>query len=158
MRDYPLELRDIAKIKRGKRNSEPIPLAPNYLHTAHGDIGFGDLVAPGGYKYALLLIDQNIHTTWTHELKAVTGEYLCVAFQDFKIKAGGLPQKKYTVFDQKFLKGECCKYLDEEGVRVTAAPSGRQSQNGLVERAWQMICNMARSYLTDMQIPKHFWF
>eukprot|EP00957_Ditylum_brightwellii_P150307 11446684-Ditylum_brightwellii.AAC.1 len=58
----------------------------------------------------------------------------------------------------KIIKGKCKEYLEENNVCVAAAPSGRQSQNGLVEHTWQMICNMGRAYMADMRMPKCFWF
>eukprot|EP00957_Ditylum_brightwellii_P056049 4247526-Ditylum_brightwellii.AAC.1 len=55
-----LEIGDMAKIKKVNCSLEKIPLVPNFLHTVHSNIGFGDSVAPGGYKYCLLLVDCKI--------------------------------------------------------------------------------------------------
>jgi hypothetical protein len=41
---------------------------------------------------------------------------------------------------------------------LRAAPNGRQSQNGLIERNWRTMVTMARAFLTDRQMPKRFWF
>jgi hypothetical protein len=37
-------------------------------------------------------------------------------------------------------------------------PSGRQNQNGLVERAWQTITNMGRAFIMDMHMPRNYWY
>ena len=42
--------------------------------------------------------------------------------------------------------------------KVTAANSGRQSSNGLVERTWHTIVVMARTYITEKQVGRDFWF
>ena len=41
---------------------------------------------------------------------------------------------------------------------VEAAPSGRQCQNGLVERNWRTIVRMARSWLTSSLLPSEYWW
>lgn len=41
---------------------------------------------------------------------------------------------------------------------LRGSPNGRQNQNGLVERAWQTIGNMGRAFITDMQMPRTFWY
>jgi len=49
----------------------------------------------------------------------------------------------YTDFDCKILEGSTGNFLRSKNVALRAAPSGRQNQNGLVERAWETITNMA---------------
>jgi hypothetical protein len=34
----------------------------------------------------------------------------------------------------------------------------RQDKNGLVERNWNVVVDMARAFLTDAQMPLVFWF
>jgi len=34
----------------------------------------------------------------------------------------------------------------------------RQNQNSLVEQAWETATNMAQAFITDMQMPKNFWY
>jgi hypothetical protein len=41
---------------------------------------------------------------------------------------------------------------------VNAAPPGRQSQNGLVERHWRTITAMSRNWLSSAQLPPIFWY
>jgi hypothetical protein len=158
MGEIPMELDKNAKLKGSNHNKEPILPPSTILHSAHVDIGFGDSTAPGGIKYILLIVDRKSQYCWTYPLKGISGKHLKAAFMKFKIDAGTLPKHLYTDFDKKLIKGKCKEYLVENEVRVAAAPSGRQNQNGLVERAWQTICNMGRAFLTDMRMPKSFWY
>ena len=48
-------------------------------------------------------------------------------------------------------------WLRANGSDIASAPAGRQSSNGLVERQWRTMVEMARSYLTEKQMPRAFW-
>ena len=74
------------------------------------------------------------------------------------IDAGASPHRIYTDFDPKFLEGEMARWFHEQRCKLRAAPSGSQNQNGLVERTWQTVVAMARSYVTDMQMPCVYWY
>ena len=54
--------------------------------------------------------------------------------------------------------GAARTYLEEQKIRVEAAPPKRQHQNGLVERRWQSILTMARNWLRNELLPSTFWF
>jgi hypothetical protein len=41
---------------------------------------------------------------------------------------------------------------------IIAAPAGRQSSNGLVERTWRTIIEMGRAYMSEKQMPRDYWF
>ena len=71
---------------------------------------------------------------------------------------GTLPQRVYTDFDHRLLSGLTEKYLNEHNCEVLGAPASRQHQNGLVERQWQTLMNMSRSYLSNKQIPRTYWW
>ncbi len=49
-------------------------------------------------------------------------------------------------------------WLRANGSDIASAPAGRQASNGLVERQWRTMVEMARSYLTTKQMPRAFWF
>ena len=69
----------------------------------------------------------------------------------------GVPENIQCDYDPRFLGGIVRRLLHSHGVRVRSSPPTRQSQNGLVERTWSVICRMARCLLTDAQLPKSFW-
>jgi hypothetical protein len=96
--------------------------------------------------------------TWVYGLKDMNGQTISDALWKFFIDAGGFPRRIQCGFDPKFMGGKVRRLLTAHGVRVTASPPNRQSQNGLVESHWKVTCNMARSLLAKAQLPKLFWF
>jgi hypothetical protein len=48
--------------------------------------------------------------------------------------------------------------MQEHKCKIWAAPARRQSSNGLVERTWQTIIRMARSYISEKQMGREYWF
>jgi hypothetical protein len=160
--ERPMELGDVANIRYSRRNTTPIPRPAEYLRTVHMDIGYGDCVSIGGFRYVLLLVDRATRFQWIYGLRTMTQDNIIAALEKFHADAGGLPHKIYTDFDPKLMAGDTEQWLltkiPDQPCRVSAAPSGRQNENGLVERAWQTTVNMARAYITDMQMPRSYWF
>ena len=74
------------------------------------------------------------------------------------VDAGVVPHRIYTNFDQKFLEGETTHWIHSNHGKLYGVPVGHQNQNGLVERSWQTLCSMSSAYITDMQMPRAFWF
>jgi hypothetical protein len=68
------------------------------------------------------------------------------------------PSRLYSDFDPKLLDGPTAYFLQDKNIILRGAPSGRQHQNGLVERAWETATSMARAFVTDMQMPRSFWY
>ena len=64
----------------------------------------------------------------------------------------------WRFFDPRFLGGKAKALLQSHGCRIRAAPPNRQSQNGLVERRWQILQGMARTLLTEACLPTKFWY
>jgi hypothetical protein len=56
--------------------------------------------------------------------------------------------------DTKFLAGSACQLILERGIRLQAAPGGRQSQNGLAESNLKHIVRMTHALLVDYGMPK----
>jgi hypothetical protein len=71
---------------------------------------------------------------------------------------GRLPKKFHTDFDKKLMGGKALRWIHEHKSKVIAAPARCQSSNGLVERTWQTIVRMARSYITEKQVGREYWF
>ena len=156
--DVPLDLGNVANIKRSRRNKTPIPRPRKFLDAVQTDIGYGDCRAIGGAKYCIILVDRATRYTWLYSLKSLTHEDILHALQDFQLDAGQLPKRIYTDFDNKIIAGHTAQWLVAHQCHVVASPGGHQHQNGLVERAWQTVCGMARSYTTDMQMPRRYWY
>ena len=56
--EIPLEHGNYTTINRNKHNKTPIPRPAHFFYAAHMDIAYGDTVAPGGIKFALILVDR----------------------------------------------------------------------------------------------------
>jgi hypothetical protein len=76
----------------------------------------------------------------------------------FRVDAGQIPETFYTDFDPKLIGGKTAEWIRKAESKVVAAPSSRQDKNGLVERNWNVVVDMARAFLTDAQMPRAFWF
>ena len=122
------------------------------------DIKYGDGTSPGGFKYTLLLVDRTTHKTWVYGLRDMTGSTIADAIWSFFSDAGGIPLRIQCDFDPRFLGSKVRRLFTSRGIRVTASPSNRQSQNGLVKSHWKTAKQMARSFLAEAHLPKSFWF
>ena len=122
------------------------------------DIVFGDCVSLGGYRYALLLVDVATRYCWLYGLTSVTGASIVEALDSFRAEAGGVPRRFHADFDKKLIGGKALKWIRANKSNIIAAPAGRQSSNGLVERTWRTIIRMACAYLSEKQVGREYWF
>lgn len=84
----PLTIGGMATINRnmhGKLLDRP----PTALHTVGMDIGYGEGTSPGGYKYALTLVDFATRHTWVYGLRTKTANCIIDALWSFYIDAAG---------------------------------------------------------------------
>jgi hypothetical protein len=116
------------------------------------DIGYGPERSIGGIKYTLLLVDKCLRYKFIYSLKNLTTS-LTEAVSKFISDCSTKPTLIRTDFDYKLMGGSVCKLLTDHKVQVESAPPYCQSQNGLVERHWQTLVNMARNWLTSSQLP-----
>ena len=122
------------------------------------DIVFGDCLSLGGYKYALLFVDKGTRYSWMFGLQTLASSDITAAFDAFVSEAGSVPKTFHADFDKKLIGGKALRWIKEAKSRLIAAPSNRQSSNGLVERTWQSIVRMARAYLTVKQQGREYWW
>ena len=156
-REPPLTIGDTVNINRGARGG-PVPKPPRARHTIGADIGYGDGVGPGGYKYCLFLVDLATRYTWVYGLTDLSGECLTDALWRFFVDAGGFPKRFRCDFDRRFLHGKVGRLLRSHGVKIGASPPHRHSQNGAVERNWNTAVEMGRAFLAEANLPKRYWF
>jgi hypothetical protein len=64
----PLTIGDMATINQNK-HGKLLERPKQALHTVGMDIGYGDGTSPGGYKYALTLVDFATRHTWVYGLR-----------------------------------------------------------------------------------------
>ena len=119
---------------------------------------FGDGLGRLGYRYALVFVDRATRYIWVVGLKSLHADALIAAFAQFRAEAGRLAIQFWADCDTKLLSQQVMSWLRANGSDIASAPAGRQSSNGLVEHNWRTMVEMARSYLTDMQMPHAFWF
>jgi hypothetical protein len=77
-RDAPTTLGDFATIKRN-RHGDLLDRPTTTLHTVGMDIGYGDGISPGGYKFALTLVDYCTRHVWVYGLKTKSAEHVIKA-------------------------------------------------------------------------------
>jgi transposase InsO family protein len=136
-------LGDFATIPKSPRNTKGLPRPKRYLDSVHMDIGYGDCIGIGGFRYVLVLVDRCTRYCWVYGLTSITGASIVSALEEFALDAGSLPRCLYTDFDKRLIAGSARKWLATKQCRVVAAPSNRQNQNGLVERNWRTMVQMA---------------
>lgn len=144
--------------QRSSPRGGALPPSKHYLDKVHMDIVYGDVISRLGYRYALLLVDRATKYIWVYGLKSLTAVYLIEALEQFQSDAGALPKQFRCDCDQKLLGGDTRRWIYRNKSKVLGAPAGRQSANGLVERAWQTLCSMARAYLTEAGMSRDYWF
>ena len=148
----PLTIGDMATINRNK-HGKLLDRPTTALHTVGMDIGYGGGTSPGGYKYALTLVDFANRHTWVYGLGTKTAGCITDALWCFCIDAGNFPTRIRCNFDSSFIKGKVYSFLRRKGIRVGASPPNRQSQNGAVERQWRTATSMAHALLVEAKLP-----
>jgi hypothetical protein len=157
--ETPLELGAVANIKKSRQNKTPVPRPSKFLEVVHCDIGYGDCKSVGnGATYCLMLVDRATRYTWVYPLQNLRHDSITSTFKQWFIDSGSPPARLYTDFDPKILEGHTSSFLCDHNIIIQDAPSGHQNQNGLVERAWETVTCMAQAYITDMQMPKSYWY
>jgi hypothetical protein len=153
---YPLGPKaPFQKAPRGK----PIDRTPsNYLDVVHIDITFGDCMAVGGFKYALIFVDRATWFNWCFGLKSLHHKKIISAFLAFQSEAGNLACQCRCNCDEKLFGSHIHSFLHTEHSSIIASPAGCQSANGLVESNWKLMVHMSQAYLTEKQMPHNYWY
>ena len=156
--EIPKDISDYTTIHRNTQNKTTIPRPTRFFEVAHMDIGYGDAIAPGGYKFVLLIVDRKTRYSYLFGLKDTKAQSIVSALKELLVIAGKLPTTIYTDFDPKILSSKVTSFCHDNLSNLLACPEGQQNQNGLVERKWQTLVHMARRYLTDKQMPRQYWY
>jgi hypothetical protein len=156
--ERPSSIGDYTTINNPPRG-KPIKKRRKFLDKVHMDIVFGDCMALGGFRYALILVDVATRYTWLYGLTSLSSTDIINALSSFQSAMDGrMPRKFHTDFDKKLMGGKALRWIHANKSKVIAAPARRQSSNGLVERTWQTIVRMARSYITEKQVGREYWY
>ena len=127
--DNPMEIGDVTTIHRTTSNKSPVPRPTAFFDAAHMDIAYGDVVAPGGIKFALIIVDRKTRYTYVLPLKNCQSQSIITALTQLKIMAGKLPTSLYTDFDSKLLSSSVLTFCAQHNTMIIAAPSEQQNQN-----------------------------
>jgi deoxyuridine 5'-triphosphate nucleotidohydrolase len=148
---------ETASMHSARCNTKPLPSPDHYSDIWHMDIGYGPNASIGGIKYTLLLIDKFSRYKFLYGLKNLTTS-LHAAINQFLLDCAVKPRIIRTDFDHKLMGGEVASILKSKHIRVESAPPYRQHQNGMVERHWQTLVNMARNWLSSSMLPVEYWY
>ncbi len=141
--EIPLEHGNFTTVTHNKHNKSPIQRPSHFFDVAHMDIAYGDTVAPGGIKFALVVVDCKIRYNFVFPLTDCKSTTLINTHQKLKVTAGKLPQTLYSDFDPKLLSSKITAWYHSQNGIILAAPLEQHHQNRLVERTWQTLPNMA---------------
>ena len=74
-----------------------------YLDKFHIYIVFGDCVALGGNRYALLLVDVYKRYCWIYSMSSLSSTSITSALEQFKADVGCLPHQFHSNFERKLI-------------------------------------------------------
>jgi hypothetical protein len=104
-------------------------------------------------------VDVATRFCWLFGLTSLCGNDIVSALDAFSTAIDGrVPRKFHADFDRKLIGGKALRWMQEHKCKIWAAPARRRSSNGLVERTWQTIICMARSYISEKQMGCEYWF
>ena len=145
-------------IKCHKHNTNLIPHPSQFFDVVHIDIGYGDTIVPGGFKFCLLIVDCKTRYSFIFGLKDTKASSIITALRKLHATTGMFPKQIYTDFDSKLLSSPVLTYCTKLHCQLHSCPEGQQNQNGLVEQKWQTLVHMAHRFLMDKQMSRSFWF
>ena len=85
--------------------AKPIRNRRQFLDKVHMEIVFGDCVALGGHRYALLLVDVATRYYWLYGMLSLSSMLITSALEFFKADAGRLPHRFHSEFNRKLIGG-----------------------------------------------------
>ena len=101
--ELPITHGDLTTIHRYKSNKHEVSRPKHFFDIAHMDITYGDTIAPGGIKYALIIVDRKTRYNFVLPLTDCKGHSIINSLQKLKVMAGKLPRIMYKDFDPKLL-------------------------------------------------------
>ena len=91
-------------------------------------------------------------------MSSLSSTSITSALEWFEADAVRLTQRFHSNFDRKLIGGNALRWILSNGSNIIAAPAGRQSPNGLAERTWHTIIQIARAFVTDKQVGRELWY
>ena len=154
-------------------NSTRLPHGHSQYHPTHaGRLVHADIVGPfvssffGGYKYALVLVDDHTRFKFVYFLKAKSEapDKIRAFISSMNAHASSNSAAPVRVVGSlhtdnagEFLSRKFTDLLDHELVAQTTCPPHVHALNGVAERAINSILALTRSYLTAGHVPPSYW-
>jgi hypothetical protein len=154
--EFPVSIGTYATIPKSSHGKQINRTPAKYLDIAHLDIAFGDCLSVGGFKYALIFVDQGTHYNWCFGLKSLNSNDICAAFLAFRAMAGSLAQQFWCNYDEKLFGSSIKSFLHYNASTIATSLAGHQSTNVLVESHWKIMVHMSRAYLPKSKCHVRF--
>jgi hypothetical protein len=122
------------------------------------DVAFGDCVPFGSHHFTLVFVNPATCYNWTFGLKTFSSADIISVLCFFRAAADSLARCFYWDCDLKLYGAAVSEYLIDNDLKVVTAHAKHQLANGLVESHWKVMVHMARTYITEKQMPCAFWF
>ncbi len=118
---------DFTTIQRHRSNKTEVVRPKHFFDIAHMDITYGDTVAPGGIKSALIIVDRKTRYNFVLPLQNCKSVTIIKALQKLKTMAGKLPRILYTDFDPKLLSNYNLNFQVPHIVTIFHEENGRSN-------------------------------
>ena len=90
-----------------------------------------------------MLVDKCTYNTFVYGMHGTFGVDVVESLWKFSIDAGGFPRTIQCDFDPRFIGGKAILLLWCHSCYMRAASPHQQVYNGLVEKRWEILTNMA---------------
>ena len=97
------------------------------------DIGYGNDVSIGDYKYVLILVDKCTRNSFVYRMHGSSGADVSEVLWKFFIDAGGFPKTLQCDFDSRIIGGKAAALLCSHGTWIRVTPPRQQDKNSVVE-------------------------
>ena len=153
----PSTIREFSTIANPNKGN-PIKKRHHYLEKVYMEIVFGDCVALWGHWYDLLLFDVATKYCWLYGMSSLSSTSITSALELFKADALRLTHRFHSDFDKKSIVGNYLQWMLSNSSNIIAAPTRRQYSNGLAERTWRTLIQMAQEFIIEKQAGREFWY
>ena len=79
---------------------------------------------------------------------------ITLVLEKFKADAGRLSHWFHSEFDRKLIGENALRWILSNGSNIISAHDGCQYPNGLAERTWHTLIQMARAFITEKQVGR----
>lgn len=140
------------------RNTRPDSRASKPLEKVHTDLaGPISPVSKNGFKYCIAFTDDFSGAVFVYFLKNKSDTLL--ATEKFFADCAPYGQVKCLRSDNgtEFMNNDFQTLLQEKGIKHETSCPNSPHQNGMAERQWRTLFEMARCLLLEKNVPKMLW-